>query len=828
MNRKIAILVVPIVCVMMAGIIFLIISSKDKSPETSTDSKQFDTLSKFIDVADSVRNSVPDSATADYKKVIELLQNYPNEKTKMHLLARSYVGIANINSEAGDYKLALNNDSIAMAYATEFDDKQVQAKAVVMRGTTLYRLGEYEKALNSYEKAEKLAIEINDFEVQAKIAANRAMIYYYRGDPQKTIVGFTKALNIGKKIKNKMLIAGNYMNLAIVYNNLSKNDSVLAYNELALVLFKQLNDKNGEMLCYQNIGTLYYTLANFVKAIDYYELSVKIALEINDKTNTAKGYHNLAEVYAHIGDNNKATELLFKSIKIKEELNDKQSLVKGYIGIGEMYYNRNDYTKARIYFEKSLVLSKELKSLNEIAGNYSNIANILSAENKRDSSIVFCNKALEIYKQTDYVYGISNLYINLGVEYSLKKDYYRAERFLLSGLKSKIEQSDEEGHAIVNQHLANLYLMMAMGVSENSKIYLYRKAEKAGIQSYQTAKRIGAIPIRRDASSVLKNIYKKQGRYSEALEYSEISNSLNDSLFNKNKIEALTFAEARWNIEKKQQEINKLEHAQKLQQEIIHRKEAEARQHWLIIWFIAALFFLSVITTVIITMYIRKRRETIYQKQLASITALRMQNTRNTMSPHFFLNVLSSITGLSAQPERLKEKLRSLSLLLRKMIVNIDQMAIPLTEEMKAVKAYIDLYSDKIPDSFIVEYQIAEGTNLQGLIPAMMIQIPVENAIKHGLMPLEGEKILKISVSDSDGYQYIQIEDNGIGLKASAGRSTGTGTGLKVLLQTIHLLNARNQYKINFSVRDREPDNAFSSGTVVNIQVPNEFNYTIV
>jgi len=827
MGRKITVLVALVVGVLVVMILPRTNLTCNKSQQFSNKSFQFDKTSKLIDVADSVRNAVPEAAMADYKKIIASLQNSEKKKAKMHLLARSYVGIANINSESGDYKLALNNDSIATIYAMEFDDKQMQAKAAVMRGTTLYRLGEYEKALISYEKAEKLAIEINDFEIQAKIAANIAMIYYYRGDPQKTIDGFTKALNIGKQIKNKMLIAGNYMNLAIVYNNQSKNDSVLAYNELALVLFKQLNDKNGEMLCYQNIGTLYYTLANFVKAIDYYELSVKLALEINDKTNTAKGYHNLAEVYTHIGDNNKATELQFKSIKIKEEINDKQSLVKGYIGIGEMYYSRNDYTKARIYFEKSLLLSKELKSLNEIAGNYSNIANILSAENKRDSSIVYCNKALEIYRQTDYVYGISNLYINLGVEYSLKKDYSLAERFLLSGLESKIAQSDEEGHAIVNHHLASLYLMMATGISGNSKSNLYHKAEDAGLQSYLIAKRIGAIPVRRDASSVLKKIYQKQGRYREALDYSEIFNSLNDSLLNKDKIQALTFAEARWNVEKKQQEINNLENSKKLQQEIIQRKEAEGRQHWQIIWFIAALLFLSVISTIIITMYIRKRREIIHQKQLASITALRMQNTRNTMSPHFFLNVLSSITGLSTQPEQLKEKLRSLALLLRKMIENIDQMAIPLTEEMKAVKAYIDLYGDKMSDSFTIEYQIAEGTNLQGLIPAMMIQIPVENAIKHGLMPLEGEKILKISISDSDEYQHIQIEDNGIGLKASAGRSTGTGTGLKVLLQTIHLLNTRNQYKINFSVRDREPDNAFSSGTIVSIQVPNEFNYTL-
>jgi LytS/YehU family sensor histidine kinase len=110
----------------------------------------------------------------------------------------------------------------------------------------------------------------------------------------------------------------------------------------------------------------------------------------------------------------------------------------------------------------------------------------------------------------------------------------------------------------------------------------------------------------------------------------------------------------------------------------------------------------------------------------------------------------------------------------------------------------------------------------------MMIQIPVENAIKHGLMPLEGEKKLMIKVSDFDGYQQITVADNGIGLKASSGnQSTGTGTGLKVLMQTIHLLNLNNQKKIKFSVSERQQNQLDSCGTAVDILIPHDFNYTL-
>ena len=66
------------------------------------------------------------------------------------------------------------------------------------------------------------------------------------------------------------------------------------------------------------------------------------------------------------------------------------------------------------------------------------------------------------------------------------------------------------------------------------------------------------------------------------------------------------------------------------------------------------------------------------------------------------------------------------------------------------------------------------------------------------------------------------IDDNGIGRKNSQGRTTGTGTGLKVLLQTIRLLNKQNNEQIIFTINDKEPQ-----GTEVEIIVPEKFNYAL-
>jgi tetratricopeptide (TPR) repeat protein len=577
-----------------------------------------------------------------------------------------------------------------------------------------------------------------------------------------------------------------------------------------------------------NLGNAYYCFSDYGKAIEYYQLTIEHALEMDDKSNLAKAYNNIGDVFIQLGDYDSAADLLFKSIKIKEEINEKASLAKGYFGLGKLYFHRKDFAKSLPYFQKSLKINQELKNTIQIGSSYNSIASIYSAENKNDSAIYFYNLVMESYKEIDYTYGISNICINLADEYRLKKKYDQSEKLLLQALQLKTEIEEEEGIATVNHHLANLYVTQADELPANEKLSLLKKAEDAGLKSYHTATRIGTIPVRKDVSGGLKKIYQMQGRYKEALKYFEIYNALSDSLLNKDKIEALTFAEARWNVEKKQQEIDNLEATHKLNQEIIQQKVTESRQQNIIIWFVVILLILTLVSGVVVILYLRKRRDSMYQKQLMKITALRMQNARNTMSPHFFFNILATMSGLSAHPEVLKAKLKSLSLLLRKVIENIDRTAVTLDDELSAVRAFVDLSSDKIPEPFVVEYLIEEGTKLHGLIPAMMIQIPVENAIKHGLMPLEGEKKLMIKVSDFDGYQQITVADNGIGLKASSGnQSTGTGTGLKVLMQTIHLLNLNNQKKIKFSVSERQQNQLDSCGTAVDILIPHDFNYTL-
>ncbi|MGV8135176.1 MAG: tetratricopeptide repeat protein [Mangrovibacterium sp.] len=796
-----------------------------KSRQSFSHQDQLNEISELIKKADSLRYSETDMASDYYNKAISFLQREVQKKGYLQLLASSYLGLAGMYVDIGEFNLALKNDSLAMEIATRISDNKTAAKAILIKGIVLFRLGEYESALDCFKRAMDWAVKMNDLELQAKVYAQRAAIWSYQGDNQKAVKEFKEALELGKQVKNKRLIAGNYMNLAVALMRLSQNDSVVEYFKNALNTFREINDKNGELLCYLSLGNYYFNFSDFGMAIEYFEFVVRLASETNDKTNIARGYHNLAEVYRHIGDNKHASDLLFRSIKIKEQINDKYSLAKGYSMLGKMFYDRDDYKKAMFYLRKSLRLFIELESKNEIGSDYNSIANVLSESNQKDSVFIYYNKALSLYKETRNKYGMSNIYVNLGDEYLEKKDYFLSEKYLLKALEIKKEISDEEEYAIVNQHLANLYLKKALESGVTSELYL--RAEEAGLESFNTAKRLGTIPIMRDASGILKQIYQKQGKYLEALAYSEIFNSLSDSIFSKDKVQALTFAEARWNVEKKQEEISTLEKTRRLQQEIIQRKEDESRQQKIIIWSGTALLIFAGISVFLFALYIRKKRDARYQKQVADMTTLRMENVRNRISPHFIFNILQQEIGSEEDAEK-HQRLSILVKLLRQSLEMTENLSISLAQELNFVKNYLQLQQINLGPDFQQQWKIDEKVNTSGIfLPAMMIQIPVENSVKHALLPLEGDKILKITVERKEEFgTLIVVTDNGLGYNpVKSYSSNGTGTGMKVMHQTIQLLNSRNKRKITLMVEDLRSTGG--RGTKMEIVIPDAYSFKL-
>ena len=207
---------------------------------------------------------------------------------------------------------------------------------------------------------------------------------------------------------------------------------------------------------------------------------------------------------------------------------------------------------------------------------------------------------------------------------------------------------------------------------------------------------------------------------------------------------------------------------------------------WLPIWMEATysqraflmVFFLMAFTVVAgqRMMERRDRERALLAEQSATVAQL--QALRYQLNPHFLYNTLTSIDALSRQaPQRIPDLVRKLATYLRlRLQPSADGMA-TLEDELKSVRAYLDIEQVRFEESLRVTYEIGLGVDACR-VPEMVFQPLVENAVKHG-MPSEGALELSIRVARADDGLVIAVENNGqLGSGGSHFR-VGGGVGLR-------------------------------------------------
>jgi two-component sensor histidine kinase len=157
----------------------------------------------------------------------------------------------------------------------------------------------------------------------------------------------------------------------------------------------------------------------------------------------------------------------------------------------------------------------------------------------------------------------------------------------------------------------------------------------------------------------------------------------------------------------------------------------------------------------------RERSALVLESSLANarLSALRAQ-----LHPHFLFNSLNAIVALLRRDPRLAEAtLMSLSDLLRLALSQAEKQEVPLREEMNFVNRYLEIQQTRFGDKLRIEHDVAPAT-LDCLVPTLLLQPLVENAIRHGLEPAENGGLLRITAQRQNGKLVMTVEDDGVGL----------------------------------------------------------------
>ena len=776
----------------------------------------------YIDIANEIKGSNPDSGLYYFNQAEKLGQNLPVAGDKELIQVRLMIGRASVEIAKGNLDKAWSLDSMALIKARRLKNREQEAAALMSQGSVYYNRSQFGEAQKCNETALKLIRTTQDRKTEGKILTNMGTIEFMYGNAAKADSFFRLPLKLAKMASDDDLLAASLLNIGLL--NMYRGDYTIAgdFFRQSVETYKKIDGKDGLILCYQNLANIWIEQGNVEKAIEYNTLHQNLSMELGDKINLAKAYQNLGDCYSQIGDYEKALDFFLKSLEIKTGLGDPKEIAATNSSIGHIHYQQCDYKIAMEYYRKSLQDYRKIGYVLGEAQSYSDIGKILAEQNNQDSALYYFRKSEEMYNKNQMVNYLANVYINIGKVYCARKDFGKAGFYYQKAEAIKAQVGDRLGIYNAWGLFAMMYYQKALSFPESSV------QRKSGLttalvyaqKAFSLADSMNHLPGQRESAGDLMNIYSALGNPVEAIKYAKIKLEKTDSLNRKQRAEALVNAEIRWKAERKQAEIVLLEQDKALQAKVIEQKSTLTYRLSIIIGAILLVLILLVVVSILYIKNKAKQKSIDYQKHFSEIIGLKMQNLSSRLSPHLFFNLLGSVSGDASDPEKVRQQIHHVALLLRKSLENTERTAIPLSEELEMVKSYVELQRSRIPQPFSSEFHISDDVDLNTEIPSMMLQIPVENAIKHGLMPLDGEKVLRVIVDIIDDSIEIKVEDNGIGRENSKGRTTGTGTGLKVLLQTIRLLNQQNKEPILFRMTDKEPQ-----GTIVTISIPRNYTY---
>ena len=460
------------------------------------------------------------------------------------------------------------------------------------------------------------------------------------------------------------------------------------------------------------------------------------------------------------------------------------------------------------------------------------------------------------FEQCDYYYNLAGesydnmlpyekyIYLNnRGTSYYYREDYQTAIKYfqkVIDLVEGYADMSFELNLGRLN--LGDCYLQLNMvdlavkyinecqlffeGMGVSTALYYIdtQKIELALLQKdFQEARRLlseSVVPPGIDPDMVhirnkyLQQFYEETGNYKRAYHYLQRNNQLDDSIRN----ERVRMRTADLTL-RYQQDSTLIAHRVLLQEQ--KNKVLVLRQTQFVVFAVAVV---SILTAVFLYLYSKKKRALLLARNHRTVSTLRQENIRNRLSPHFIFNVLN--WEMAERNVEEKQELSSLVKLMRRNLELAEQLCVTLAEELDFVKTYINLERRSLGPDFHSELKIEKDVQPEQIrIPSMMIQIPVENAVKHALREKEGERNLWVSVCRRGSGICIKITDNGGGYRPDS-RNRGTGTGMKVIMQTIQILNNKNKEAIDVSVHNVSLQSG-EMGCEVTFWLPDNYDYRI-
>ncbi len=628
-----------------------------------------------------------------------------------------------------------------------------------------FRLIEELTSLSKDIKNERALVEINLL---------RGIYYSIREDFKLSQKYFYTAKSLSKDLRNNNLSSKVNRELALDKMRSNDKDSALYFVDESLKYARRASNRSTLAMAFGTQAKIFDYFGQTELSVAKYLLGLRLSTENNNMPLMSLFSREVGKLQVLISNYNDAEFYFLKALEYAIEIKDSRQIALSLTSLGNIYNQRREFKKAQDYHLKAINYLNSLNDDNGLGEANNNLGTIYRELKNYDKALAYFNKSLVLYESTGNKERIAGVYNNVGTVFIKQKKFDNALIYLNRSVDIRNQISNKTQIFPTYKLISEVY----SNLGNNEKAYSYMQkyvAYQDSTASVQASTKIAE----------LSELYRSEQREELiSIQADSIERQLKDYDLTNTKLE---------NIQLRNNS-----------------------QRYIIIGFV----LLAIIAGIMLFYrYNQNKIKTLQREAEMSQTLLRSQ-----MNPHFIFNSMSVIQSYIFENDTKKSSkfLVNFSKLMRLILENSSKEFIPLETEIDILNKYLETQKLRFENRF--EYSIHTDKNLLDanvVIPPMITQPFIENAIEHGQLHLVQHGFIEVKFHKKDNYLVVTITDNGVGREvAEQNKKSKEHKSLAMNITRERIDSLNTKYKSNCDLQIEDFNKELKIGTKVLISLP--------
>lgn len=477
---------------------------------------------------------------------------YAKASNFKHAEAKAFRYLSSVEHALGNPTEAIHCLEKSLALQRELQNISEMGICLSNLSSTLMEMGEYEKGIEYALENLELQEIAGDLVMMRDMYKNLSFAYNRLNNSSQMIYYFSKGLEASKKL-------GDFQGMEYFNLRLAQEHRILGHHQIALDHLHEAEEgieRTGNKAflinIYTDFGLIYTDKGEPEEAMKYYSKALHTGEELNLPI-TSHLYHSIGQLLLNKGDLPSAISMFMKGLKIEEEQKS-PGLSSYYQNIGMLYQQNKEYEEALNYFKKALEAGMSTGNKIDMAYSYSQLTALYTTLEDFDEAFQYANSGIQICEQI----GLEKLlfwnYIALGSLLTQKGDYPTAQSYLEKALHRGEKANDKKFIAECHFRLGELFMLSGD----------YFRAEEHLKNSQEITHVLGGRSDLINVYSGLTRLDTLKGNFRSAFYHYQQKMVYEDSLMNEDVSTQIAEIREKYESEKKDKEILKLESDKKI------------------------------------------------------------------------------------------------------------------------------------------------------------------------------------------------------------------------------------------------------------------------